>query len=372
MKKRKILYIVGHYPQISQTYIEAELDAIQDECEVRVISLNKPNVAYKNHVECHYSKDPNEICELIDDFQPQLLHSHYLTLADFVANLSRRKNIPFTIRTHSFDSIWQSENPSWRGRIRGALGKLGLPDHAKTAVPAVNDDLCLGILAFPFLRPRLEKAGFHGEKIHDCYPVVHYKRFYDPSPNGRDVMNVGACLPKKGMEDFLKLARLVPDRSFNLYALGYEADNLVQLNERMGQPVRFIPPVEPREMPSEYKKHEWLVYTADRRVGTVGWPVSIAEAQASGVGVCMPNLRPDLKEYVGPAGFLYDSTGEAAEIISKPFPEELRRLGFEHAKKSDVFTHRRLLIDLWRNADDDESPAGYTSQSSALPGPEPL
>ena len=35
--------------------------------------------------------------------------------------------------------------------------------------------------------------------------------------------------------------------------------------------------------------------------------MAIAEAQAAGVGVCMPNIRPDIKEYVGEAGFVYDS-----------------------------------------------------------------
>ena len=35
--------------------------------------------------------------------------------------------------------------------------------------------------------------------------------------------------------------------------------------------------------------------------------MAIAEAQAAGVSVCMPNIRPDIKEYVGEAGFVYDS-----------------------------------------------------------------
>jgi hypothetical protein len=87
-------------------------------------------------------------------------------------------------------------------------------------------------------------------------------------------------------------------------------------------------------------------HTASRKLGTVGWPVSIAEAQSSGVGVCMPNLRPDLKDYVGPAGFLYDSIADVARIVSKPFPEELRQLGFEQARKSDVFRHKQVLINL--------------------------
>ena len=35
--------------------------------------------------------------------------------------------------------------------------------------------------------------------------------------------------------------------------------------------------------------------------------MAIAEAQADGVGVCIPNIRPDIKEYVGEAGLIYDS-----------------------------------------------------------------
>jgi hypothetical protein len=76
----------------------------------------------------------------------------------------------------------------------------------------------------------------------------------------------------------------------------------------------------------------------------------IAEAQASGVGVLMKNLRPDLKDFVGPCGFLYNSVEEAAKILSQPFPEELRQMGFEHAKKNDIEQHKHVLTDLWDRA----------------------
>lgn len=78
--------------------------------------------------------------------------------------------------------------------------------------------------------------------------------------------------------------------------------------------------------------------------------MSIAEAQGAGVGVYMANIRPDLRDYVGPAGFLYDSISQVLEIISKPFPAELREMGFEHAKKSDIFSHRASLFKLWQKA----------------------
>ena len=214
----------------------------------------------------------------------------------------------------------------------------------------VNDDLCLGVLAFPFVRPHFEKAGIRAEKLFDCYPVVDYERFLDRSPNGEAVMNGGACLPKKKMEDFLALAVASPEREFNLYAMGYQVNELRDANAKLGSPVNLMPAVEPREMPREYKKHRWLVYTASSEIATTGWPIMIAEAQASGVGVCMRKIRPDLKEYVGECGFLYDSIDDVKRIISQPFPDELRQMGFDQAQKSDIWRHKHILTDLWQKA----------------------
>ena len=78
--------------------------------------------------------------------------------------------------------------------------------------------------------------------------------------------------------------------------------------------------------------------------------MAVAEAQAAGVGVCMQNIRPDIAEYVGAAGFLFDQIEDAAALLRKPFPEEMRRKGFAHARKSDVREHIYLLENLWKAA----------------------
>lgn len=57
----------------------------------------------------------------------------------------------------------------------------------------------------------------------------------------------------------------------------------------------------------------------------------------------MPNIRPDIKEYVGPAGFLYSSIAEVRDILSRPYPAAMREAGFEH-------THKHLLTRLWDRA----------------------
>jgi hypothetical protein len=219
------------------------------------------------------------------------------------------------------------------------------------SLTAIDSELCLGILGLPFARPWLKRAGVREAKLVDCFPVVPFARFHDRSPNGDAVMTIGVAKTGKVPGEFLRLARKVPDRGFNLYTPGGVPDGLRGDPARHGANVTLVPPVEPADMPREYKRHRWLVLTADAAAPQAGWPMAIAEAQAAGVGVCMPALRPDLALYVGEgAGILYDTVDELPAIVSGPVPDEMRERGFEQARKSDIERHRHLLTDLWDDA----------------------
>ena len=319
------------YPTISQTYMTNEVDALKDDYDLRIISTKPGDLPGERHHPFELVTEKGRMREIIEEFRPQVLHGHYLHTAKLLAELGERYRIPFTIRTHSFDSLKR-----WDRRPR-----LGFPE-----VRATHSDACASILAFPFVRPLMESVGIPASRIIDCYPVISYRRFFDRSPNGDAVMNVGACIPKKRMEDFVDLGKLVK-KTFDVYAIGYEHESLRAYNEANGSPVTVHHAVEPHEMPAVYKAHGWLVYTANFKLKTVGWPMAVAEAQAAGLGICFPNIRPDVREYVGEAGFLYDSVQEAADIIQRPYPEQMRERGFEHAKKSDIESHKHLLTDVW-------------------------
>lgn len=349
MEKPRVMYVLAHYPQISESYIKTELDMVTNDFDTMIISLAPADISYRDHLPFESVDDTEKIAQLIQDFRPDVLHTHWLHQARLLGTLARATNTPFTVRTHSFDVLQEGGKREALRRLVGSQ-RPSLTPRAREAIATVQGDLCLGVLAFPFVRDRLVKAGVPEHKLFDCYPVMNYARFHDRSPNGDAIMNTGACLPKKNMEDFLELGRRMPGRKFNLYALGYELDEIKKRNAEMGEPVNILTPVEPDDMPGEYKKHEWLVYTASRKMGTVGWSLAIAEAQASGVGVCMQNIRPDLREYVGEAGFLFDTVSDVADIVSKPFPQELREMGFEHARRSDAASHISTLTDLWRTA----------------------
>ena len=329
--KTRVLMILRGYPAISQTYMTNEVDALKDDYDLRIVTTAAPHLPKKSYYPFDVVKEQGRLCEIIEEFKPHVMHAHYLNMAELLATLGERYRIPFTIRTHSFDSIrrWVSK-PG-----------IGFPE-----VRAVRSDACAAVLGFPFSRATMEQIGIPPSKLIDCYPVVNYQRFYDRSPNGDAVLNVGACIPKKRMENFVDLAKLV-DQKLNLYAIGRESATLCSYNEANGSPIEVHRAVEPEEMPAVYKAHGWLVYTACPKLNTVGWPVAVAEAQAAGLGICFPNIRPDVAEYVGKAGYLYNSIEEVSDILSRPYPEEMREQGFEHAKKSDIERHKHLLTDVW-------------------------
>lgn len=329
--KPRVLYVLVQYPQLSETYIRTEIEAIKAVVDLKIVSFAEADYPYAGYVPYDLIASRAELQDVIDRFRPDVLHTHWLhTQLEDLVEVARDNAIPFTIRTHSFDTLYKT-----------------VPPMLAASIDALNSDLCLGLLALPFAVDTLERAGIAREKLHGVYPAIRYDDFLDRSPNGNGVINVGASLPKKSFEDFVALGASLPDLAFDLYPIGYSSEQLQHANATSGRPVTIHRPVEPAEMPAIYKAHRWLVVTASRDIGTVGWPLAIAEAQASGLGVCVPDLRSDLHEYVGPSGFFYDSLDEVRDIISQPYPREMREAGFAHARKSDIGAQKSVLTDLW-------------------------
>ncbi len=346
----RVLYLLDEYPRLGQTYIKNEIEALEEDYAIGILARSTPALAYADH-RPHAMAASVEACVAgVEAFQPDLLHAHHLGELAIVGEVSRRTGVPFTLRTHSLDAI-ALHPPGLKGRLRRLLRREPRVERTPAflaGLRAAESELCLGILALPCARPWLKRAGLPEAKLVDCFPAVRFTRFHDRSPNGDAVMNIGPAEARKALPDFLRLAARVPGRAFNLYALGSADETLHREVAESGGAVSLVDPVEPEAMPGEYKKHRWLVYTGARDAAGMGWPMAIAEAQAAGVGVCIPAVRRDLAQYVGEgAGILYDSIDELPAIVSGPVPEEMRERGFEQARKSDIERHKHLLTDLW-------------------------
>ena len=49
MSKKRVLYILDRYPQISETYIENEIRQLVARYDLRILSLQPPNLGSRSH-----------------------------------------------------------------------------------------------------------------------------------------------------------------------------------------------------------------------------------------------------------------------------------------------------------------------------------
>lgn len=330
-QKPRVLYVVKAYPQLSQTYISAEVRAVSSEYDVQICAFKHAPHPDTEGLPYHKVSCVDDVVELCRQLRPDILHSHWMTMGPVVGEVAARTRVPFTLRSHSFDSIYFD----------------GVPPHITKSMPYVQSDLCLAVLGFPFVRSMLTAAGLPEHKFVATPPVYDFWRFYDRRNNGAEVMNTGAALAKKAMPEFVHLASKVRDRNFVLYPMGFLTPELESLNRELDSPLTIHPLRTNLEMRKAYKACQWLVYTASRTHRTVGWPLSVREAQASGVGVCLPSIRNDISSYLEGTGFLYDSVEELVHLLRGDNPKAKRDAGFDIAQRDGIHRAKKLLTQYW-------------------------
>ena len=90
------MYILKNYPQMSETYIKTEIEAVGERCEIAVLATKKANLPSKNHVPFELVEDMSAIREAIEEFHPDVLHSHWLhSLKILRIQSGRIRLIPF-------------------------------------------------------------------------------------------------------------------------------------------------------------------------------------------------------------------------------------------------------------------------------------
>ena len=88
------MYILKNYPQVSETYIKTEIEAVREVCDVRIIATKRANMPAKNHEPYRYTEDLGVICEAIEEFQPDVLHSHWFHSVKVLGKLARKTGVP--------------------------------------------------------------------------------------------------------------------------------------------------------------------------------------------------------------------------------------------------------------------------------------
>lgn len=326
----KVLYLLSNSPQDCESYIEAEIKyaksrGVQVEIWSSLKGYGQPPV-----VPVHYGS----VYDAIGKFKPDLLHIHYLVMAQQVLR-DLFVDLPITIRSHSFD--WDA------GRAINFA-----------AAPTIKV-----IYAFPHFAREVAPGG----KIVPM-TVAFDPELYTPSQpkNRRLVLRLASGRRVKGLRDFLEIGNRVQEAHFILGVTPLRGDE-VYLNElerdnrsfggRVDIRVGGVPHgMSRQDVVGLMQRAGIYLETNDPSGHRLGMQISIAEAMATGAYVLARHAET-LPEYVDDAASSYRSIDEAVRLVRETFDWSDQRWADQAQRamtraalfRSDVVLPR--LVDDW-------------------------
>lgn len=322
----KVLFALGNYPQLSESYVEAEIEyALRSGVEVEVWSPpGRVGSGVPSRVRIHHGIFSAALRSSSFD----IVHVYYLT---FAKELVHECRVPMTIRAHSFD--WSPE----------------------LAVRLASSKTVRGVYAFP----HFAREANHPKVI--PLPVAYSSTLFPGEISGKDpllVARLAAGRRMKGLSDFIRIATIIPDMKFILAVATTIEDDAYMATLRTEavkseSPVEIVQSLPRREAVALTKLASVYIDTSDPAGHPFGMPVSVAEALSTGSFVLMRDSKA-AREYGGNSVYYYPSIEEAALAILR-FRElgdqarsEISANAVERSKfyRDDAVLPR--LIDDWR------------------------
>jgi glycosyltransferase involved in cell wall biosynthesis len=292
----RVLYLVWHYPQLSESYIEAELRVMRRwGVEIGVWGEVHPAAPYDSDVPVFGGRAE----DAINAFRPDLIHIHWLTFASSRKALLAGTGLPVTLRGHGFevsrDILLELLAEPWLQRLYGFPHQVRLLDANH---PRMRSVVC-GFDTTMFA-PQRDK-------------------------NRKLVVRTSAGLPSKDLGLFFEVAARRPEYRFVLAAVTCNdkesyIGELHSMNARLGSPVDLRTDVSRDQIAQLLGEAGIYLHTllSPGAAGAtpIGMPISIAEAMATGAVPIVKNL-PELTSYVGDAGLSYTDLDHVDRVLAE-------------------------------------------------------
>lgn len=323
----RVLYVLGNYPKISETYVAAEINFMTNQgVQVEVWSKREGTPCMEAPVPVHRGG----FLAALREVRPDVVHVHYLIVGDAEILAAGAEGVPVTIRGHSYDFTEANV-------------------QARLKCPYVRR-----IYLFPHFAAR-----FGGERRVMQLPVAYDSNRYSLLPASQKdkhlVLRTCAAKPTKGITDFLRVSALCPEFRFVLLANTVGDGWIATLREM----VKTVGRVELREDVPNDIAAMWTrragVYldTNDPKGHSFGMPISVAEAMATGSAVFIRGSR-EATDYVGDGGWLYWNVEEAAARIRDTASwtsDQWKETGRRAFARAQNFADRNVLpavLEDWR------------------------
>jgi glycosyltransferase involved in cell wall biosynthesis len=289
----RVLYAVFHPLPVSESYIYNEIEWMEKRGVEIALWARHPRLAAGDLRENrrYWIGKPREIRKAIRAFKPAVVHAHPMFIAEMVADEVERSGLPLTARGHvGFGGQEKEDLKAIRGfASRGVVSRIW-------AFPHVAADIA---------HPKLT-----------ALPACYASEFFLPGKpsESRYVLRIGTCLPGKGWEEFLEVARHCPKIPF-VAALAVPnkayADELVAVAPKNLRVHRDLQ----REACVKLMQGAWVYLRGhDPKSHRYGMPISIAEALGCGLPV-IARSEPEAHDYIGGSGQFYDTVEGAAQLV---------------------------------------------------------
>jgi L-malate glycosyltransferase len=277
-----------------------------------------------------------EGCRLIETFQPDLVHTHFVLPSGVIAwRLARRYQVPYVITAHG------SDIPGYNPDRFAVLHRLLKPFWKQIVANAsllVSPSEFLGGL----IRAQVD------------LPIRVIPNGYAPAasvgrPKRNLVLVVARLFPRKGVQRFIEAIPGMPhDWEYVIAGDGPQLPRLKELAKRLRVPVRFIGFVDAHTLRGYYEEARILVFPSIRE----NFPMVLLEAMDAGCAVITTDAE-GCGEVVGKAGLVVkkDDAQQIRSALRKLMGdprlcEDLRRKAMARA---DLFRWPRIAS-LYRDA----------------------
>jgi hypothetical protein len=291
----RVLYVLWHYPQLSESYIEAEILCMKRwGVHIEVWSECGVGSPYEPSVPVHRGS----LEEAIAACKPDIIHVHWVQFAVGQGAKLQASGLPVTVRAHGFEVTDQ-----------GIRQMLELPSLRRAFFFPHQ------ITSFPN-EPRLKPM-----------TCAFDTTLFGPEPK-KDrhlVVRTSAGLASKDLQLFFEVAKRLPGHQFVLAVVTAKfkeqyIEELINMAKSMQSPAEIMVDVPRDKVAALVKQAGIYLHTAtppDNEGGTpIGMPISITEAMATGAHVLVRELPP-LNSYFGSTASIYRDADHATKLIAE-------------------------------------------------------
>jgi glycosyltransferase involved in cell wall biosynthesis len=266
-----------------------------------------------------------EGCRLIETFQPDLVHTHFVLPSGVIAwRLARRYQVPYVVTAHGSDI--PGYNPDRFALLHRVLKPFWRQIVANASLLVSPSEFLAGLI-----RRQVD------------LPIRVIPNGYSPTESlGKSKRNlvlvVARLFPRKGVQRFIEAIPGMPrDWEYVIAGDGPQLPHLKELAERLRVPVRFIGFVDAHTLRGYYEEARILVFPSIRE----NFPMVLLEAMDAGCAVITTDAE-GCGEVVGKAGLVVRKD-DAQQIRSA-----LRRLMDDPALCQELRRKAMARADLFR------------------------